>query len=90
MSIFSKALKSMFGKATIAAAALGGFLALTPAKASAQPVYVTRPAARVVVRGGFYGPRVIVRGGFYGPRYYGPVYVHHRYWDARFHCWRYR
>jgi len=69
MSVFSKAVKSLVGKATIAAVALGGFLALTPAKAAAQPVYVARPAARVVVRGGFYGPHVVVRGGFYEPRY---------------------
>ena len=96
MSVFSKALKSIVGKATIAAVALGGILAFTPAKASAQVVYCDRPAARVVVRGGFYGPHVVVRGGFYEPRYYGrryyygPVYSHYRYWDSRFHCWRYR
>jgi len=91
MRLLSRVTKSMLGKAAMAAVVLGGLLMLAPAKASAEPVIVARPA-RVVVRGGFYGPhvyvgpRVVVSPGFY----YGPVYVPRRYWDARFHCWRYR
>lgn len=98
MRLLSRITKSMLGKAALAAVVLGGLLTFAPAKASAEPVFVARSAARVVVRRGFYGPRVyagprvVVSPGFYyGPVYpYGPVYVPHRYWDARFHCWRYR
>ena len=90
--------KSMLAKVAAATVVLGGLLTFLPASASAAPVVVVRPGARVVVAGGFYGPRrVYVGPGFYGPRavhvgpgFYGPVYVHRRYWDARFRCWRYR
>lgn len=82
--------ESMLGKAAAAAVVLGGLLTFLPASASARPVYYGRPGVRVVVRGGFYGPRFYgPREVFVGPGFYGPVYVHHRYWDARFHCWRY-
>jgi hypothetical protein len=85
-------------KAALAAVALGGFLAFAGAgTASAHP--------RVVVGVGIGGP-VVVRGyvpAYLAPRrYYAPVYVgprygygyyrgpRVRYWDERFHCWRYR
>jgi hypothetical protein len=83
MRVISRVLKSFAGKAMVVAVVLGGLLSLMPASASAAPVFRERPGVRVVVRGGFYGPRYV-----YGPRYYGPVFVHHRHWDARFHCWR--
>ena len=80
------------GKAGLAAVALGGFLALFGAQAaSARPYCYERPRFHaVVVAPGYYG--------YYRPRaaYAGPVYrpyrrhVEYRYWDARFHCWRYR
>jgi hypothetical protein len=82
MRLQSQMLKSICRKAILAAVVLGGFLSFFGvSSASARTVYVERP-------------RVIVRGGFYGPRFYAPreriVIVRHRYWDARFHCWRYR
>jgi len=69
-----------------------GFLAFAGASsASARP--------RFVVGVGFGGP-VVVRGYVAPAHYYGPVYAEPRYgfyrgpsvrfWDARFHCWRYR
>jgi hypothetical protein len=90
MKLFSRIFKSVAGKAVLAAIALGGLLALTPTNADARPVFRERGGVRVVVGGGFYGPRYVGPRYYYGPRYYGPVFVHHRYWDARFHCWRYR
>ena len=82
MLVQNQVLKSVCRKAILAAVVLGGFLSFFGASsASAATVIVERP-------------RVIVRGGYYGPRFYEPreriVIVHHRYWDPRFHCWRYR
>ena len=87
--------KELFGKAALAAAAFGGFLAFFGAgTASARPVHVyARPHAVFVARG-YYGPRY-----YYGPRrvYVGPAYRSYyrphrvyRFWDERDHCWRYR
>jgi len=96
MTLYSRIWKSVAGKAVLATLALGGLLAVMPASASAAPVVVVRPGVHVVVRGGFYGPRAVYYGPrpvYYGPRHFGlrPVVVAHpRYWDARFHCWRYR
>lgn len=80
--------KSFAGKIIVAGLVLGGFFAsFGAASASAEPVYVVGP--HVVVRG-YYGPRAV----YWGPRYYVPreriIIVHRRYWDPRFHCWRYR
>ena len=74
--------KSVLGKAVLATVVLGGFVSFFGASsASAATVIVERPV-------------VVVRGGFYGPRYYGPreriIVAPHRFWDARYHCWRYR
>jgi hypothetical protein len=82
MRMQSQILKSICRKTIIAAVVLGGFLGFVGASsASARTVFVERP-------------RVIVRGGFYSPRFYAPrervIIVPHRYWDVRFHCWRYR
>jgi hypothetical protein len=82
MRVQTQVLKAICRKAVLAAVVLGGFLSFFGASsASARTVIVERP-------------RLIVRGGYYGPRFYEPreriVIVPHRYWDARFHCWRYR
>jgi hypothetical protein len=82
MRVQTQVLKAICRKAVLATVVLGGLLSFFGASsASARTVIVERP-------------RVIVRGGYYGPRFYGPreriVIVPHRYWDARFHCWRYR
>jgi hypothetical protein len=74
--------KSICRKAVLASVVLGGFLSFSGAtSASAATVIVERP-------------RVVMRGGFYGPRFYAHrehiIIVPHRYWDARFRCWRYR
>jgi hypothetical protein len=82
MRLQTQVLKSICRKAILATVVLGGFLSFFGASnASAAQVVVERP--RVIVRGGFYGPR------FYGPRERIVIYPH-RYWDARFHCWRFR
>jgi len=82
MRVQYEMLKSVGRKAILASVVLGGFLSFFGATSSS--------AATVIVE----RPRVIVRGGFYGPRFYGPreriVIVPHRWWDARYHCWRYR
>jgi len=81
MRVQYEMLKSICRKAILASVVLGGFLSFFGAtSASAATVIVERP--RVVVRGGFYGR-------FYGPRE-RIVVVPHRWWDARYHCWRYR
>jgi hypothetical protein len=72
-------LKSVFGKAALAAAALGGFMFFGGASsAQAAPVYVYhRPV--VVVHRGYYAS---VPGYF---RYRNEVVVHG--WYDRFGCW---
>jgi hypothetical protein len=82
MQLHKHLLKSLFGKAALAAAALAGFLFLGGApSAQAREVVVVR---RAVAR-----PVVVVHRGFYAPRpfYYGrPVVVVHGWYD-RFGCW---
>lgn len=73
-------LKSILRKAVLASVILSGLVSLFgAASASAQTVIVERP--QVVVRE-YYGPRLFPRERV--------IIVPHRYWDARFHCWRYR
>lgn len=94
-SALSKAIGKGIRKALLWGAALGGLLATVGATtASARPAYACdQPAVRVVVRGGYYAP---------GPVYAAPGYVfgpsrivvvrhplRHRFWDVRYHCWRY-
>ncbi len=90
LHLLKSAIGTMTGKLVLAGVVLGGFLAtLGSASAAAHPAYFCdRPVTRVVVRGGFYAPPVVYVGpGFYGPR--RVVIVRHRFWDARYHCWRY-
>ena len=89
-SVLGRMLGKTIGKFLLAGVVLGGFLAtIGSATASAGPgYYCDRPPVHVVVRGGFYAPRAVYVGpGFYGPR--RVVVVRHRFWDARYHCWRY-
>ncbi|HEY4906660.1 MAG TPA: hypothetical protein VIH74_04365 [Candidatus Acidoferrum sp.] len=72
-------LKSVFGKAALAAAALGGFMFFGGAStAQARPVYV------------YHRPVVVVHRGYYAP---APGYFHYRNevvvrgWYDRFGCW---
>jgi hypothetical protein len=88
MKLLEKIRSGVMKKVALATALMGGFLAFTGAgTASAHP--------RVVVGVGIGGP-VVVRG-YVGaaPVYVGPRYGYYRgprvrYWDAQFHCWRYR
>jgi hypothetical protein len=68
-------LKSVFGKAALAAAALGGFMFFGGASsAQAAPVYV------------YHRPVVVVHRGYYAPvPYWRHEYV--RGWYDRFGCW---
>lgn len=99
MSLHKNLLKSVFGKAALATAALGGFLFFAGAPSAQARVWDERPPARVIVQHRNFYPahRVFVREGFYGPRaFYGvrPAYriyrphqvFIHGYRD-RFGCW---
>jgi hypothetical protein len=74
MRVQNQVLKSILRKAVLATVVLGGFVSFFGASSA---------SARTVIVERFYRPR------FYGPRE-RIVIVPHRYWDARFHCWRYR
>src|SRR5579883_3130864 len=93
--LFKSAMGKMIGKFALAATVLGGLLAtLGSASASAMPAYACdRPGVRVVVRGGYLGPGPVYAapGYVYGPRRIVIVRhpLRHRFWDARYHCWRY-
>jgi hypothetical protein len=83
-------LKSVFGKAALAAAALGGFMFLGGvSSAQAAPAYVySRPAVRY---DNYRAHEAVVRHGYYSPaanywRYERhEAYVHG--WRDRFGCW---
>ena len=94
MKLFEKLGTNVVRKTVLATALMSGVFAFFGASS-------TSAAPRVIVSIG--GP-VLVHRGYYAPpvRYYGPAYVAPRfgyvyyhgpragYWDARFHCWRYR
>jgi len=87
MKLLEKVGSSVVKKAVLATALMGGFLAFFGAgTASARPRVVVGFGGPVVV-GGYYAPRAYVGPAAYGYGYYAP---RHRYWDARFRCWRYR
>lgn len=101
MKLLEKLSGGRMKKVALATALVGGFLAFAGAgSASAHPRVVVGVGigGPVVVRG-YVGPRpvyVVPRPYetrvYVGPRY-GYAYYHGprlRYWDARFHCWRYR
>ena len=79
------------GKAALASTVLGAFLMFIAAgTASAQPVRYVAPRARVVVvHPGSHGRVVYYNRVVPAYRVYHRPYAY-RYWDARFHCWRYR
>ena len=89
MKLLEKIAGGMVRKVALATLVMGGLAFLGADTASAHP--------RVVVGVGIGGPVVV--HGYVGPApYYGPVVAPRygyvaprlRYWDARFHCWRYR
>jgi len=80
---------SAWKRLALAAAALGSFMAF--------PGVGTAAAHPRVAVGRYPAPAYNAPRPYYGPVYGGPRYepVYHRglylrYWDARFHCWRYR
>jgi hypothetical protein len=78
MQLHKHLLKSVFGKAALAAAVLGGFLFFggAPSAQAREVVVVRRPV--IVARAGFYGPGYV--------RYERhEVFVHG--WRDRFGCW---
>ena len=100
MKLLEKISSGVMKKAALATALMGGVLAFVGAgTASAHPRVVVGVGigGPVVVRG-YVGPRAVYVAPrpYYAPVYVGPRYgyVYHaprvRYWDARFHCWRYR
>jgi len=100
MKLPEKISSGVMKKVALATAFIGGFFAFAgTGTASAHPRVVVGDGigGPVVVRG-YIGPRpvYVAPRPYYGPVYVGPRYghVYHaprlRYWDARFHCWRYR
>jgi hypothetical protein len=91
MNIFRWLRTSFFARTALAIPVLAAILLLFGAEAaSARPICYERPRTRVViVERGFYGPRVVYhhRVAPYYRVYPRPVV--RRYWDVRFHCWRY-
>ena len=87
MNALRKIAGKYLSKALLATAMLGGFAVFGAANASARPVYVVpAPRAAIVVHG-YWGPRPMYVSPYYAVR---PAPVPYRYWDARYHCWRYR
>jgi hypothetical protein len=83
MKLFGKIAGGFLRKAALATAVVGGLAFFGAGTGSAHP--------RVVVSVGIGAP--LVAPVYVAPApYYGPVVVapRLRYWDARFHCWRYR
>ncbi len=79
-------LKSLFGKAGLAATLLGGALFFAAVPGAQARTWDERPPIRVVSRYEAYGPRrVFVRRGYYAPRYYGPRYYAPRVYGPRFY-----
>jgi hypothetical protein len=99
MKLLEKIRSGVMKKVALATALMGGFLAFTGAgTASAHPRVVVGVGigGPVVVRG-YVGaaPVYVARRPYYAPVYVGPRYGYYRgprvrYWDAQFHCWRYR
>jgi len=87
MKLLQRVGSSVVRKAVLATALMGGFLAFFGAgTASARPRVFVSVGGPVVARG-YYGPAYVQPIYGYGYYYHGP---RHRYWDARFRCWRYR
>lgn len=99
MKLLDKISSGVMKKVALATALMGGFLAFAGA-ASAHPRVVLGVGigGPVVVRG-YVGPRPVYVASrpYHAPVYVRPRYGYAcypgprvRYWDARFHCWRYR
>jgi hypothetical protein len=96
MKLLEKIGNNVVRKTLLAAGLMAGLAFVGAGTASARPRVYVGIGGPVAVRG-YYGP-------YYAPRpYWGPAYVapgygygsyyhgrRHRYWDARFGCWRYR
>jgi hypothetical protein len=91
MQLHKRLMNSMFGKAALVAAALGGFLFFTGAPAAQAQVYGYREPRPVVRYDNYRLHRAIVRDGFYSPQanYWRSnrreAYVHP--WCDRFGVW---
>jgi hypothetical protein len=97
MKLLEKIGNTVVRKTVLAAGLMAGFLAFLGAgTASARPRVYVGIGGPVVVHGyygpyraprPYWGPAYVAPGYSYGYYYHGP---RHRYWDARFGCWRYR
>ena len=98
MKLLEKISSGVTKKVALATALMGGFLASAGAVSAHPRVVVGVGIGGPVVVRGYVGPRpvYVAPRPYYAPAYFGPRYgsVYHaprpRYWDARFHCWRYR
>ena len=94
MKLFEKLGSSVLRKAVLASALLGAGLAFFGAcSASAAPRVAVGIGGRLIVERGYRTHPVRYYGPAYAASRSGYVYGHAlraRYWDARFHCWRYR
>src|ERR1700722_8727141 len=89
MKLLEKVTSGMARKAVLAAALLGGFLALGAGTASARPRVFVGFGGPVVVGGYYPAPTPYWAPAYVGPRYrYGYYAPRHRYWEGRARRWR--
>jgi hypothetical protein len=85
MRLHTRLMNSIFGKAALAAAALGGFLFFTGAPAAQAGVYGYREPRPVIRYDNYRLHRAIVRDGFYSPQ---ANYWRHERRIVYAHAWR--
>ena len=93
MKLLETIAKGAARRAALAGLLLLGGLAFAASPASAHPRVVVRVGigGPVAVRGFYASPPYYYYGGYRAPRYRRYYHrAYHRYWDERFHCWRYR